>query len=167
MEVWSNLYCADFADLQLFCQLSLLIWHDFYHIFPSALEAGKAEKGKKKKSHHLLHNSLSPLNQIYSQPSQLPQPEHTQPLISFGKLVSRTKNCPTATATQCSQCGNGIRWCIHRKASWKFDSAKSGVRPPTPAPTSYEHKVINYNPANLHINLLFQKVSFRIISIWT
>lgn len=136
--------------------------------FSFGTRSWKSWKGKKKKKecHYLLHDSVSPLNQIYSQPSQLPQLECTQPLISFGKLLSKTKNRPMAIATQCSQCGNGICWCIHRKASWKFNPEKSGVRSPTPAPTTYEHKVISYNPANLYINLIFQKVLFHIISIW-
>lgn len=60
-------------------------------------------------------------------------------------------------ATQCSQCGNGICQCIHRKASYKLDAIKSGAKSPTPAPTTYEHKVISYNPANFILISLLRK----------
>lgn len=138
---------------------------------PGAGKAEKRKEGGKRKNVTISFMTASPFNEVYSQPSQMPRLEHAQPRISIGKLISRTKNCPSpkAVAAQCSWCGNGIRWCIHRKASRKFDPAASGARSPTAAPTTFEHKVTSYCPATFYTNtaLTFQEVLFSIFSIST
>lgn len=79
----------------------------------------------------------------------------------FWQLVSRTKNCPMAVATQCSLCGNGMCWCIHRKTSWKFMPAKSGARQPPQLPTNT--KLLPTTQPIFTLILFFRKSHFVLL----